>query len=104
VIHLLIPDPDNARVTQLEKQAELELERLNKSGAGAGKPSGRRRSCLHVTVGLVMGAPPIDEAVKEADEKGWIPWEQVEKEMDEYYAKREKAPIVADRKSPKRSV
>ena len=48
--------------------------------------------------------PMIDAAMKEAEEKGFIPWEEVEKEMDEYHAQREKAPIVADRKAPNKNV
>ena len=48
--------------------------------------------------------PEIDAAIAEYEEKGGIPWKQVEKEMDEYYAKQEKAPIVADRRASKKNV
>ena len=52
----LFPAPDNRRVTELEKQAEWELEKLNRPGNGSGKPSSKRRSDWHIIVGVVVGA------------------------------------------------
>lgn len=49
-------------------------------------------------------APEIEAAIAEYEEKGGRPWAEVEKEMDEYYARREKAPIVADKKASKKNV
>jgi hypothetical protein len=38
------------------------------------------------------------EAIAEYEEKGGRPWEEVEKEIEETIAKREKQPVIADKK------
>ncbi len=42
--------------------------------------------------------PLIEEARREYEEKGGRPWEEVEKELDEALARREKLSIVAEKK------
>jgi predicted metal-dependent peptidase len=46
--------------------------------------------------------PEIDAAIAEYEEKGGRPWEEVEREWEEAIARREKVPMVADKKNVRR--
>jgi hypothetical protein len=48
--------------------------------------------------------PIIDAAIAEYEEKGGVPWEEVEKEMEDAISKREQALIVADKRVSKKNV